>query len=88
MSPDMIKLQLSQHLSCDTKSDRVTLCCDFYTFIRYNTCTFSLPTFAHMTIFRVVMYIIKQLFYETAWSILFQNHANYVTSLVKIHREY
>ena len=39
-------------------------------------------------IFGVVRYVIKQLFYETAWSILFWNHANDVTSLVKIHREY
>ena len=61
-----------------------------------NTCTscthFSLPTFAvlqHATLFfGVVRYIIKHLFYESAWSILFWNHANDVTSLVKIHREY
>ena len=39
-------------------------------------------------IFAVVRYIIKHLFYETAWSILFWNHKNDVTSLVKVHREY
>ena len=39
-------------------------------------------------IFGVVQYIIKHLFYETAWSILSWNHANDVTSLVKVHREY
>ena len=39
-------------------------------------------------IFGVVRYIIKHLFYETAWSILFWNNANDVTSLVKAHREY
>ena len=56
MSHDMIKLQLSQHFCRTTKiycraawvSCRVgvTLCCDFYTFRSFNTCTFSLPTFA------------------------------------------
>ena len=50
------KLQLSQNFCRATKifchatwiSCRVglTLCCDFYTFRCYNTCTFSLPTFA------------------------------------------
>ena len=101
MSRDMMKLQLSQHFCRATKifcratwvSCRVgvTLCCDFYTCRSCNTCTFSLPTFAvlrHTTFFGVVRYIIKHLFYETAWSILFWNHANDVTSLVKVHREY
>ena len=36
----------------------------------------------------VAQYIIKHLFYETAWSILFWSHKNDVTSLVKVHREY
>ena len=39
-------------------------------------------------IFAVVRYIIKHLFYETAWSIWFWNHKNEVTSLVKVHIEY
>ena len=39
-------------------------------------------------IFYVVQYIIKHLFYETAWSILFWKHKNDVTSPVKVHREY
>ena len=56
-----------------------------------NTCTFSLPTFAvlrHTTIFwcRPVYY--KTLILWSSWSILFWNHANDVTSLVKVHREY
>ena len=57
-----------------------------------NACILSLPAFAllrHTTyFFGVVRYIIKHLFYETAWSILFLNHANDVTSLVKVHKEY
>ena len=36
----------------------------------------------------VVRYIIKHLFYETAWSIQFWSHKNDITSLVKIHGEY
>ena len=43
----------------------VTLCCDFYTLRSCNTCIFSLTTCAGLR------YIIKHLFYETAWSILF-----------------
>ena len=102
LSCDMINLQLSQHFCRTTKMFchatwvwcrvGVTLCCDFYTFRSCNTCTFSLPTFAllrHTTqFFGVVRYIIKHLFYETAWSILSWNHANDVTSQVKVHREY
>ena len=38
-------------------------------------------------IFGVVQYIIKHLFCETAWSILFWNHKNDITSLVKVHKE-
>ena len=100
MSRDRIKLQLSQHFCRATKifcratwvSCRigVTLYYDFYTFRSCNTCAFSLPTFAvlrHTTFFGVVWYIIKH-FYETAWSILFWNHANDVRSLIKVHREY
>ena len=34
----------------------------------------------------VVRYIIKHLFYETAWFILFWSHKNDVTSLVNVHR--
>ena len=33
-------------------------------------------------------YIIELLFYETAWSMLFWNQENDVTSPVKVHREY
>ena len=70
----------------------VTLCCDFYTFRSCNTCTFSLTACAvlrHTTyFFAAVRYIIKHLFYETAWSIPFWKHKNDVTSLVKVHREY
>ena len=59
----------------------------------FNTCTFSLTTCAmlrHTTkcFAAVVRYIIKHLFYETAWSILFWSHKDDVTSLVKVHREY
>ena len=39
-------------------------------------------------IFAVAWYIIKHLFYETAWSILFWNHKTDVTTLVKVNREY
>ena len=49
LSRDMIKLQLSQHFCRATRVScrvGVTLCCDFYTLRSYNTCTFSLPTFA------------------------------------------
>ena len=34
--------------------------------------------------FTVVQHVIKRLFYETAWSMLFWSHKNDVTSLVKI----
>ena len=94
MSCDMIKLHLSQHFWRATRVSchvGVTLCRDFYTFRSCNICSFSLPTFAvlrHSTIFGVVRYIMKYLFYETAWSILFWNHANDVTNLVNVHREY
>ena len=95
MSRDMIKLQLGQHfcratwVSCRVG---VTLCCDFYTFRSCNACTFSLTTFSvlrHTTLIfaAVAWYMIKHLFYETAWSILFWNHKNGVISLVKIHRD-
>ena len=56
LSSYMKKLQLSQHFCRATKifcyatwvlcRVNVTLCCDFYTFRSYNTCTFSMPTFA------------------------------------------
>ena len=39
-------------------------------------------------IFGVVRYIIKHLFYETAWSILFWNHADDFIRLIKVHRKY
>ena len=39
-------------------------------------------------IFGVGRYIIKHLFYETAWPILFWNHKNDVTIPVKVQREY
>ena len=84
-----------QHLCHTTKifcRVGVTLCCGFYRFRSCNTCTFSLTTFAvlrHMSIFfGVIRYIIKHLFYETAWSTLFWSHKNDITSLVKVHREY
>ena len=96
MSRDMIKLQLSQHLSrnknilsrdmsfMSRRSDIVV------TFIHLESCN-RLTTFTvlrHTTIFSVVWYIMKQLFYETAWSVPFWNHNNDVTSLVKVHTEY
>ena len=100
MSRDMIKLQLSQHFCRATKifcratwvSCRVgvTLCCDFY---RFRSCKLSVCLILQCcdirhNFFAVVWYIIKHLFYETAWSILFWNHKNDVRSLVKVHREY
>ena len=54
ISHDMVKLQLSQHFCRATKifcratwvscSIGVTLCCGFYTFRSWNTCTFGLTT--------------------------------------------
>ena len=94
ISRDMIKLQLSQYFCRATRVScrvGVTLCCDFYIFRSCNTCTYSLPPFAalrHTTFYGVARYIVKHLFYETAWSILFWNHTNYIISLVKVQREY
>ena len=90
LSRDMIKLQLSQHFCLFLSRDMSFMSHESDIMLWHAPSVWLLVQCCDIEqkFFAVVCYIIKHLFNGTAWSILFWNHKNDVTSLVKVHREY